>query len=62
MSSRFVSGGTNEQPIERDAEWLQAQQEVDAVRRAKQEQIKQAEGKSLYDTLQQNKGAALHSC
>lgn len=30
MSSGFVSGGTVEQPTERDDEWLQAQQEIEA--------------------------------
>jgi hypothetical protein len=56
MSSRFVSGGTNEEPIQRDEEWVKTQQEIDAARREKQERSKQAEGKSLYDALQQNKG------
>lgn len=56
MSSGFVSGGTNDQPIERDAEWLQAQQELEAQRRRKEDEGKQNDGKSLYEVLQANKG------
>lgn len=55
MSSGFVSGGTTDTPIERDDEWLQAQQEIEATRRRKHEQSQQADGKSLYEILQQNK-------
>ncbi|OMP88348.1 hypothetical protein BK809_0003105 [Diplodia seriata] len=55
MSSGFVSAGTNEQPVERDAEWLQAQQELEAQRRRKEEESKQNDGKSLYEVLQANK-------
>ncbi|KAK0660047.1 Protein FAM192A [Lasiodiplodia hormozganensis] len=55
MSSGFVSGGTNDQPIERDAEWLQAQQELEAQRRRKEDEGKQNDGKSLYEVLQANK-------
>ena len=56
MSSGFVSGGTTEQPIERDQEWLRAQQELEASRRLKQEQSRQQDGKTLYEVLQANKG------
>jgi hypothetical protein len=56
MSSGFVSGGTNEKPIERDDEWRKAQEVVKANFRRKQEEGKQDGGKSLYDVLQQNKG------
>ena len=49
--SRFVSAGTDEQPVERDAEWLKAQQEIEASRQAKLEVGKQEGGKSLYETL-----------
>lgn len=56
MSSGFVSGGTVDQPIERDAEWLKAQQELEAQRRRKQEESSQNDGKSLYEVLQANKG------
>lgn len=56
MSSGFVSGGTNEQPIERDEEWLRAQQELEASRRLKEEQSRQQDGKTLYEVLQANKG------
>ncbi|MCJ1354321.1 MAG: hypothetical protein MMC33_004309 [Icmadophila ericetorum] len=57
MSSGFVSGGTTEQPIERDEEWLRAQQELEASRRLKQEQSRQQDGKTLYEVLQANKAA-----
>lgn len=55
MSSGFVSAGTNEQPIERDDEWLRAQQELEEERRRKAEIGKQNEGKSLFEVLEQNK-------
>ena len=55
MSSGFVSGGTTDEPIERDDEWLQAQQEIEAARRRKQDEAQQSGGKSLYEVLQQNK-------
>jgi len=55
--SRFVSGGTDDQPdVSRDDEWLKAQQELDARSLAKQLEGRQGEGKSLYETLQANKG------
>lgn len=54
--SRFVSGGTSDQPIERDGAWLKAQQEIEARRRQKEEEGRQEGGKSLYETLQANKG------
>ncbi|KAL4930161.1 PSME3-interacting protein [Aspergillus undulatus] len=57
MSSGFVSGGTNEQPVERDDEWRRAQQELEEERRRKAELGKQDGGKSLFDVLQQNKMA-----
>ena len=56
MTSGFVSAGTTDKPIERDDEWLQAQQEIEANRRRKEEESRQADGKSLYETLQANKG------
>jgi hypothetical protein len=49
--SRFVSAGTNEEPIERDAEWLKAQEEIEATRRRTEEAKAQNDGKSLYETL-----------
>lgn len=55
MSSGFVSGGTNEQPIERDDAWLRAQQELEEERRRKAEIGQQNGGKSLYEVLEQNK-------
>ncbi|MCJ1417994.1 hypothetical protein MMC32_004339 [Xylographa parallela] len=57
MSSGFVSGGTADEPIERDDEWLKAQQELEATRRRKEEESRQTGGKSLYEVLQQNKAA-----
>ncbi|KAF2145500.1 uncharacterized protein K452DRAFT_283855 [Aplosporella prunicola CBS 121167] len=53
--SRFVSGGTIDQPVERDDEWLKAQQEIEANRRKKEEESRQENGKSLYEVLQENK-------
>lgn len=64
MSSGFVSGGTNEAPTERDDAWRKAQAELDAKNLAKAEAKNQQEGKSLYETLQANKGDSqteLHS-
>lgn len=54
--SRFVSAGTQEDPPERDDAWLAAQQELDASRMRKEEAARQDTGKSLYETLQANKG------
>lgn len=59
MSSGFVSAGTNEAPVERDDEWLKAQQELEEERRRKAEIGKQNDGKSLYEVLQQNKSELL---
>lgn len=56
MSSGFVSGGTVEKPTERDAEWLKAQQDIEARRREREEAGRQEGGKSLYEVLQSNKG------
>lgn len=55
MSSGFVSAGTNEEPVERDDEWLKAQHELEEERRRKEEIGKQTDGKSLYEVLEQNK-------
>lgn len=55
MSSGFVSGGTSDQPIERDDAWLRAQQELEEERRRKAEIGQQNGGKSLYEMLEQNK-------
>ncbi len=56
MSSGFVSGGTADNPIERDDDWLKAQQEIETNRREREEESKQDEGKTLYEVLQNNKG------
>ena len=57
MSSGFVSGGTTDQAIERDDEWLKAQQEIEAKHRKREEDRRQEGGKTLYEVLQSNKGA-----
>lgn len=56
--SRFVAGGTNDEPTARDEEWLKAQEDIEAKRREKADLDRQTDGKSLYETLQANKGAA----
>ncbi|KAJ9647849.1 hypothetical protein H2201_001213 [Coniosporium apollinis] len=58
--SRFVPGGTIDQPNERDDAWLKAQQEIEAAQLRKAEEKKgfQEGGKTLYETLQANKGKA----
>lgn len=56
MSSGFVSGGTADAPIERSDEWLAAQQELEANRRRKAEEARLQGGKSLFETLEANKG------
>lgn len=55
-SGRFVSGGTVDEPIERDEEWLKAQQELEAQRRTKEAASHENDGKSLFEVLQANKG------
>jgi hypothetical protein len=62
MSSGFVSGGTVDKPVERDNEWLKAQQEIEANRRRKEEESQQQGGKTLYEVLQGNKGDLLPPC
>jgi len=60
MSSGFVSGGTADAPIERSDEWLAAQKELEANRQRKAEQARQADGRSLYETLEANKGTTMN--
>lgn len=56
-SSRFVSGGTTDAPTARDEEWRLAQANLDAKQAARLEASqRQQTGKSLYETLQANKG------
>jgi hypothetical protein len=55
MSSGFVSAGTDQEPIQRDDEWVRVQKELEEERRRKAELGKQDGDKSLYDVLQQNK-------
>ncbi|KAF2652871.1 hypothetical protein K491DRAFT_662984 [Lophiostoma macrostomum CBS 122681] len=57
MSSGFVSGGTIDDPAERDDAWRAAQEELAEKRRRKDEAASQNDGKSLYDVLQANKAA-----
>jgi len=59
--SRFVSAGTAAEPVERDEQWLQAQQELEDARRLKEEQSRATEGKTLFEVLQANKGNELPS-
>jgi hypothetical protein len=59
MSSGFVSGGTIDAPIERSDEWLAAQTELEANRARKAAEARQNDGRSLYETLEANKGTSL---
>ncbi|KAJ0424682.1 NEFA-interacting nuclear protein Nip30 [Aspergillus carlsbadensis] len=56
MSSGFVSAGTDQEPVERDDEWLRVQRELEEERRRKAE-LEKHDGKSLFEVLQQNKMA-----
>ncbi len=57
MSSGFVPGGSLDAPIERDEAWAQAERELEEARKRKAELAKQqSSGKSLFETLQANKG------
>ena len=60
MSSGFVSGGTADEPIERDDEWQRVQQELEEQRKRKADIGKQEGGQSLYDVLQNNKSELHH--
>ncbi|OCK80644.1 hypothetical protein K432DRAFT_382005 [Lepidopterella palustris CBS 459.81] len=55
--SRFVSGGTIDEPVERDDEWAKAQQELEEARRRREEEAGQQDGRSLFEILQANKVA-----
>lgn len=61
MSSGFVSGGTTDAPIERSDEWRAAQEELEATRRRKAEELRQNNGRSLFETLEANRGTLLHN-
>ncbi len=55
--SRFISAGTSDDPpTERDEAWQKAQQELEVRQLQKAEAGKQQDGKTLYETLQANKG------
>jgi hypothetical protein len=56
MSSGFVSGGTDDKPVKRSDEWIAAHQEIEANRQSKAFEARQSDGRSLYETLQANKG------
>lgn len=60
MASGFVSGGTNEEPIERDNEWQRAQQELEEQRKRKADLGKHDGGKSLFEVLENNKSEHHH--
>ncbi|KAF2120462.1 N-terminal domain of NEFA-interacting nuclear protein NIP30-domain-containing protein [Lophiotrema nucula] len=57
MSSGFVSGGTIENPTERDDEWRAAQAAIEEKRLQKVKDGEQEGGKSLFEILQANKAA-----
>ena len=59
MSSGFVSGGTADAPIERSDEWLAAQKEIEANRQRKAAEARQSDGRSLFETLEANKGISI---
>ena len=52
MSSGFISASSDAT----GDEWVKAQQEVEERRREKAKEGQQADGKSLYEVLQANKG------
>lgn len=55
--SRFVSAGSEDNPSEQDEAWLKAQEAIEATRKKKPQVGGQQEGgRSLYETLQANKG------
>jgi hypothetical protein len=54
--SRFISAGTEDKPSEHDEAWQKAQQEIEAKKLQKAQAGQQEGGKSLYETLQANKG------
>jgi hypothetical protein len=54
--SRFVPAGAEDQPPPSDDAWAAARREVSSRGALKPEQPKQDESKSLYETLQANKG------
>ncbi|KAF1981235.1 hypothetical protein K402DRAFT_415623 [Aulographum hederae CBS 113979] len=57
MPSGFVSGGTIDEPVERDDEWKKAQQEIEEKHKQRAAAAVQNGGKSLYEVLQANKAA-----
>lgn len=62
MSSGFVSGGTTDAPIERDDKWLAVQLEIEKERQERKDKEKAAaEGKSLFETLEANRGVFVSS-
>ncbi|KAF2761928.1 hypothetical protein EJ05DRAFT_496815 [Pseudovirgaria hyperparasitica] len=54
--SKFVSGGTIDEPLERDEEWRKAHAEIEAAHLRRLKEGQQEGGKSLYEVLQANKG------
>ena len=51
-----MSAGTNDEPIKRSDQWLAAQQELEANRQRKSIEARQSASKSLFETLEANKG------
>lgn len=60
MASGFVSAGTDQEPVERDEEWLRVQHELEEERQRKAELGRQDGGKSLFEVLEQNKSELRH--
>ena len=61
MSSGFVSAGTGEDPVRSNDDWEKAKRDIDDNRRRREEAAHQESGKSLYETLQANKGKTTSS-
>ncbi|KAH8586170.1 N-terminal domain of NEFA-interacting nuclear protein NIP30-domain-containing protein [Bisporella sp. PMI_857] len=57
MSSGFISGGTNDNPIERDDAWHAAHKEIEANRARKVAETQPMDGRSLFEILEANKAA-----
>jgi hypothetical protein len=56
MSAGFVSGGTAYNPDQKSEQWENTEKELQKNRQRKAEQARQADGRSLYETLEANKG------
>ena len=56
MSGKFVSAGSLDQNTDRDNEWLQARQELEAKQKERENVKPEHDGKTLFEVLQANKG------